>query len=322
MIAPLEPDMTLTLSDPIFKDADKARRHLEKQRWPNGARCPHCQERELPGDNVRALKGKSHRPGVYQCNDCRQQFTVTVGTVFERSKIPLNTWLLATFLLSSSKKGMSAHQLHRMIGVTYKTAWFMFHRIREAMREGDDGYKAGGGGLGGEGKTVEVDETYIGRKSTTKAFKKPAKKQIVMSLVERGGRVRSFHVANVTGDTVKRVLRTQIHRSSELMTDQAHTYKKVGAEFAKHRHVNHSIKEYVRGEDHTNTVESYFGILKRGLMGSYHHVSEAHLKRYLGEFDFRYNARKDTDTERTNAALQGISGKRLTYRRTGEAAHA
>jgi len=320
--------MTISLTNPIFQDADKAREHLEAQRWPEGPVCPHCGSVD---EQVTAIKGAFSRPskanpegverkGLYQCNGCRKQFTVTVGTVFERSKVPLNKWLLATYLLSSSKKGMSAHQLHRMLDVTYKTAWFMFHRIREAMRDGDDGYKDGG--LGGPGKTVEADETFVGGKKRNKAFKPEPKKEIVVSLVERDGRVRSTHVANVTGDTIKQVLRTQIHRSSDLMTDHAQHYKAVGQEFNKHRRVNHSINEYVRGEDHTNTIESFFGILKRGIMGSYHHVSAAHLKRYLAEFDFRYNFRKETDTTRYNEALKGIEGKRLTYRRIGELATA
>jgi transposase-like protein len=317
--------MTVSLTDPIFQDADKAREHLEAQRWPHGPVCPHC---GCTGEeHITAIKGARSRPsaahpegverkGLYQCNACRQQFTVTVGTVFERSKVPLNKWLLATFLLSSSKKGMSAHQLHRMLDVTYKTAWFMFHRIREAMREGDDGYKDGG--LGGPGKTVEADETYVGGVPRNKAFKDVPPKKIVVSLVERGGKVRSTHVANVTSDTLKKVLFEQVNRKSELMTDRAQYYRPLGWQFAKHRTVNHSINEYVRGEDHTNTIESFFGILKRGIMGSYHHVSPEHLKRYLAEFDFRYNYRKETDTVRYSAALKGISGKRLTYRRIGE----
>jgi transposase-like protein len=303
------------LTDPIFTDADAAREHLEAQRWPNGPVCPHCGNSDK--DRVTKLQGKSTRPGVHKCKECRKPFSVTVGTVFERSKIPLNKWLMATFLLTSSKKGMSAHQLHRMMGVTYKTAWFMFHRIREAMREGTDGYTADpSGGLGGAGKTVEADETFVGGKAKNKAFKKPPKKEAVISLVERDGKVRSFHVANVKGSTLKTILRTQIDRESDLMTDENHGYKEVGREFARHRRVNHSAKEYVRGDDHTNTVESYFGIFKRGIMGSYHHVSEAHLKRYLGEFDFRYNNRKIDDAARANEALKGIVGKRLTYRRT------
>jgi transposase-like protein len=300
--------MSYQITDPIFIDAYAAREHLEKQRWPEGANCPHCGNAD--DKTITKLEGDSHRAGLYQCKECRKQFTVTVGTVFERSKVPLNKWLLATFLLSSSKKGMSAHQLHRMIGVTYKTAWFMFHRIREAMRDGSDDYKSG---LGGPDKKVEVDETYVGGKSKNKAFKPPPKKQVVMSLVERGGKVRSVHIANTTGDTIGEVLGRHLSRESVLMTDRARHYKPHGWKYAKHATVDHSIKEYVRGDDHTNTIESYFGILKRGIMGAYHQISEQHLKRYLCEFDFRYNHRKVSDSLRFDAALIGVVGKRLQY---------
>lgn len=313
--------MNYDIQNPIFADADKAREHLEAQRWPNGPICPHCGNADQA--RIAKMEGKAHRPGLFNCRECRKQFSVTVGTVFERSKIPLNTWLLATFLLTSSKKGMSAHQLHRMLGVSYKTAWFMFHRIREAMRPGDDGYSAGG--LGGEGKTVEVDETFVGGKKKNKAFRPEPKKQIVMSLVERGGKVRSFHIANTSHKNVKPILYTQIDRASKLMTDKAQYYKDPGQHFAAHAVVDHSINEYVRGDDHTNTVESYFGIFKRGIMGTYHHVSEAHLKRYLCEFDFRHNERSAlgvSDAERADKALAGIGGKRLTYRRPSDGANA
>ena len=310
------------LTDPIFTDADKARKHLEAQRWPDGPYCPHCGNADQ--GRIAKMEGKAHRPGLYNCRECRKQFSVTVGTVFERSKVPLNKWLLATYLLTSSKKGMSAHQLHRSIGVTYKTAWFMFHRIREAMRDGTDGYKANPkGGLGGKNKVVEADETYVGGKAKNRAFKAPRPKQAVVSLVERDGKVRSFHVANVSGKNIKPILRTQIDRASWLMTDEAPVYKGVGKEFDGHGSVNHSINEYVRGAFyHTNTVENYFSILKRGITGTYHHVSEAHLKRYLAEFDFRHNERAALgvdDAERANRALKSIAGKRLTYRRTSEA---
>ena len=315
--------MSYNLNNPIFTDADKAREHLEAQRWPDGPICPHCGNADAA--RIAKMEGKAHRPGLYNCRECRKQFSVTVGTVFERSKIPLNTWLLATYLLTSSKKGMSAHQLHRMIGVTYKTAWFMFHRIREAMRPGDDGYSAGG--LGGPNKVVEVDETYVGGKAKNRAYREPSKKEAVVSLVEREGQVRSFHVANVTGATLRPILYTQIDRASHLMTDEAPVYNRPGATFAGHSSVNHSINEYVRHGRfvHTNTVENYFSILKRGVVGTYHHVSEAHLKRYLCEFDFRYNERSAlgvSDAQRADKALTQIGGKRLTYRRPREAAHA
>lgn len=304
----------MDITNPIYTDKDKAREHLESIRWPNGPVCPHCGV----VDQATELKGQSTRPGVYKCKACRKPFSVTVGTVFERSKVPLNKWVLATHLLAASKKGMSAHQLHRMLGVTYKTAWFMFHRIREAMRDGNDGYSpASDGGLGGKGETVEVDETYVGGKAKNRAFKEPRKKEAVVSLVQRDGKVKSFHVANVTSKNLKPILRMQIDRASAIMTDESPVYGKIGREYNYHGTVNHSVKEYVRGVyHHTNTVENYFSILKRGVIGTYHHVSPAHLKRYVGEFDFRYNNRDICDAERANAALRGIEGKRLTYRRT------
>jgi transposase-like protein len=313
----------MKLDSPIFTNAEEARKHLEAQRWPNGPVCPHCGNSDA--SRITAMEGKAHRPGLYNCKECREQFTVTVGTTFERSKIALNKWLLATFLMASSKKGMSAHQLHRMLGVTYKTAWFMAHRIREAMI--DDPKSSGP--LGGEGKTVEADTTYVGGREKNKHVGKRNPraiggmgKQIVHTLVERGGRARSHHIANVTGNTLRPLLFTTVDRKSTLMTDTAGGYHRLGKEFARHEMVDHGKDEYVRGDAYSNTVEGYFSVLKRGIIGVYHHVSEAHLKRYLVEFDFRYNHRaslKINDSERTNAALAGIGGKRLTYRRAGEA---
>jgi len=275
----------MNLTAPIFSDADKAREHLEKTRWPHGPVCPHCGV----VDGATALKGKSTRAGVYQCNACREQFTVTVGTVFERSKVPLNKWLLATYLMSSSKKGISAHQIGRTLGVTYKTAWFMCHRIREAMHPG-----AAPAPLGGEGKVVEADASYIGGKEANKhASKRNSKniggkgKQIVHTLVERGGRARSHHIANISGKTLRPIIFTNVSRKSELMTDTAGGYLHIGKEFARHEMVDHGRDEYVRGDAHSNTAEGYFAILKRGVYGTFHHVSEAHLHRYLSEFDFR-----------------------------------
>ena len=279
---------------PRYKNEFAARRHLERVRWPDGPVCPHC------GTVDRASRIKGGRKGLWFCNACRKQFSITVGTLFERSHVPLHKWLLAVHLLSSSKKGMSSHQLHRMLGVTYKTAWFMSHRIREAMRELNPGP------LGGENKTVEADESYVGGKARNRAFRKPRKKEAVFALVEREGKVRSFHVPAVNAKTLRPILVTQIDRKSYLMTDEWGSYVRVGREFAGHGTVNHSIKEYVRGGFwHTNTVENYFSILKRGITGVYQHVSQKHLKRYLGEFDFRYNARSLTDWERTAAALRG-----------------
>ncbi len=302
------------LTDPIFNDENAAREHLEGVRWPNGPICPHC---GATAEQIAKVEGakRTHRPGLYYCNGCKGQFTVTVGTVCERSKIPLHKWVLAMHLLCASKKGMSSHQLHRMLGVTYKTAWFMSHRLREAMREPAT---PGGGGLGGANRVVESDETFVGGKARNAKRGKPVpKKEPVLSLVERDGRVRSFHLPEVTAKTLRPILVTQIDRKSFLMTDEAGTYKEVGREFAGHGTVNHSIEEYVRGGFfHTNTCENYFSILKRGIYGVYHHVSQQHLKRYVGEFDFRYNHRHVSDAERAEAALKGIEGKRLTYRRS------
>jgi len=302
----------MNLTDPIYSDDDKAREHLEALRWPTGPFCPHCGEVEA----ITKLQGKSTRPGVYKCRSCRKPFSVTVGTLFERSHIPLPKWLLATHLMSSSKKGISAHQLHRMLGVTYKSAWFMAHRIREAMTDQNPGP------IGGGNKVVEVDETYIGGKAKNRAYRVPKEKKAVVALVEREGEVRSVQVAKVNAKTLRPIITKLASRKSALMTDESPIYPKVGDEFASHNTVNHSKDEYVRmgGFVHTNTVENYFSILKRGINGIYQHVSEGHLNRYLGEFDFRYNNRKINDSERTEEALRGIEGKRLTYRRTDQKA--
>jgi len=302
------------LTNPIFTDAEKAREHLERINWPEGPFCPHCGEYE----NVHRLQGKSHRAGLIQCNSCLKNFTVTVGTVFERSKIALNKWMLATYLLSSSKKGMSAHQLHRMLGVTYKTAWFMAHRIREAMKPTDTGP------MGGPNSFVEVDETFVGGKQGNRAFRKVAPKKIVVALVERdtlagNGQVRSFHVANVTAKTMRPLVVTNVTRDTYLLTDKASHYRRFGKEFAAHGSTDHGERQFVGREnleDHTNTVENFFSIFKRGVIGTYHHMSEAHLARYTSEFDFRYNTRQISDKDRADVALRGIVGKRLTYRRT------
>lgn len=262
---------------------------------------------------------KGGRPGLWFCGHCRKQYTVTVGSVFERSKIPLHKWLLAVHLLCSSKKGMSSHQLHRMLGVTYKTAWFMTHRIREAFK------MPVSGPLGGGGSVVEADETFYGN---IPGKKHPGKqgghlhKHKIFSLVERDGTTRSFHVANVDAKTLTPILVKQVAQDTDLYTDAAGQYRKIKTEFPKHEMVNHSIGEYARGNVHTNTVESYFGLLKRGLVGTYHHVSEAHLQRYCTEFDFRFSYRKATDAQRADAALRQIKGKRLTYRRASGQAQA
>ena len=293
-----------------FNNERAARKHLEATRWPDGPICPHCGS----VDNAHRIKGKSARPGLWFCADCRRQFTVTVGTLFERSKVPLHKWLLAVHLLSASKKGMSSHQLHRMLGVQYKTAWFMSHRIREAMRELKPDP------MGGGDKVIEADESFVGGKAKNKRYGPPPKKEAVFSLVERDGKVRSFHVPAVNAKTLRPIIVTLVDRASYLMTDESTVYTKTGREFKGHGTVNHSIGEYVRGTFwHTNTIEGYFSIMKRGLTGVYQHVSEKHLKRYLGEFDFRYNERQISDAERADKTLKGIGGKRLTYRWTNEA---
>ena len=298
------------LSNPIYHDKDKAREHLEGIRWPNGPICPHC---GVEG-TAYAITGKSARPGLYKCKDCRKQFTVTVGTVFERSKVPLNKWLLAVHLMTSSKKGISSHQLHRSLGVTYKTAWFMAHRIRHAMESADTDQLGGPGSSG----VVEADETFLGRTKGKGQGSHLKEKLKVLSLVERQGRVRSFHVPTVKAENLKPILMEQINKQARLMTDGAGYYKKIGPKFASHETVNHYEGEYVRGDVFTNTIEGYFSIFKRGMKGVYQHCSEHHLRRYLAEFDFRYNHRsalKVDDAARCDAALRAIQGKRLTYRR-------
>jgi transposase-like protein len=307
------------LNQPHFTDAEKAREYLEALRWPNGAICPHC---GVIGHAYK-LEGKAHRPGVYKCGSCRDQFTVTVGTVFERSKIALNVWLQAVHLMCASKKGISAKQLERMLGVTYKTAWFMAHRIREAMKD-EAGSLLGGPGSSG---IVEADETYWGVKTDEEGIRYPAgvrrghaDKMKIVFLVERDGDKRSYHVANVNAATLGPILKTQIAATAHLMTDEANYYTKLGKQFAGHGTTNHKKGEYVRGNAHSNTVESSFAILKRGLTGTFHSMSEKHLQRYCNEFDFRWNFRQSqgfSDVARADAALKGIASKRLTYRRIG-----
>lgn len=302
----------ISITAPIFTDETAAREHLESILWPEGPVCPRC---KATGDRVTKLQGKSTRPGVHKCKDCRKPFTVTVGTVMERSKIPLHKWVLAAQLMASSKKGMSAHQLHRMLGTTYETAWFLFHRLRECAVTTERGP------MGGANKVVEADETYVGGKAKNAHNGKPVpKKHAVVALVEREGEVRSFHVTNVNSKTLRPLIVKNASRASYLMTDESVVYPKIGREFKGHGSVNHSADEYVRGVFwHTNTVESYFAILKRGVMGSFHSVSEQHLPRYLAEFDFRYNNRKLSDGEKAEALLAGAKGKRLTYRQPDEA---
>jgi transposase-like protein len=302
------------LSNPIFHDADKAREWLEARLWKDGPICPHCGT----VDQATLMQGKSHRPGLYQCNACRQPFTVTVGTLYERSKIPLNKWLAATHLMMASKKGMSALEIGRLLGISKKSAWFLCHRIRESLRP------TSLTPMGGEGKFVEADETFIGGKETNKHRSKRNSKNIggmgkepVFALVERKGRVRSHHVPSVTAKTLRPILVAQVDAKTFLMTDDAGQYRHMKRDFA-HETVNHGAGEYVRGDAHTNTIEGYFSVLKRGITGTFHHVSQQHLKRYLAEFDYRYNEREALgvgDVERFEKSIPGIVGKRLTYRR-------
>jgi transposase-like protein len=311
----MKPRDKIDLRNPIFNDDDAAREYLETVLWPHGPHCPRC---GVMGDRITKMSGKSLRPGVYNCKDCRKPFSVTVGTVMERSHIPLSKWVLATRLMAASKKGMSAHQLHRMLDTSYEAAWFMFHRLREAANDAEET-----GPLGGANKVVEVDETYVGGKEANKhAWKRqgvgggPGGKAPVVSLVERDGRTKSFHVANVTSANLRTIMVKHADRRSHLMTDGSAVYPSIGEEFAGHSSVDHSAEEYVKlgGFAHTNTVESHFALFKRGIYGTFHNISEAHLSRYLAEFDFRANTRDMTDGERAAALLAGAKGKRLLYR--------
>jgi transposase-like protein len=308
--------MTCDLTNPIFKDEIAAVAHMEADRWPNGVTCPLC------GSSDKAKKmGGQTQTGMFLCGACRGKFTVRTGTVFERSHIPLHKWLLATHLMASSKKGISAHQLHRMLGITYKSAWFMAHRIREAMAPAAS---VSADPMGGEGKVVEVDETYIGTKKGRKLRGKdhPGNiKHTVVALVERGGPVRSFHVKeNMNKKVARDILFANIDKASDIVTDEAPFYPAPAANFAQHSTVNHSADEYVRGDIHTNTIEGVFSVFKRGMIGTYQHCGEQHLQRYLNEFDFRYSNRAKLgvpDAVRAAKILKGAEGKRLTYRQVG-----
>lgn len=310
--------MTINLTDPVFTNEAKAREHLEAIRWPDGKPvCPHCGSM----DKVYRLAGKSHRPGLIHCNDCDGSFTVTTGSVMESSHVPLNKWVLAFRLMASSKKGISAHQLHRTIQVTYKTAWFMAHRVREAMRDADPQP------MGGEGEIIESDEAYWGPKDkdgngmNRRRRGKPGKggKQAILSLVQRGGPSRSFVMEDLTTREVFKVLRENADLKSRLMTDEGTSNN---WEFAKHEKVKHGAKEYVRGDVSTNTVEGFFGVFKRGMRGTYQHCGPQHLQRYMDEFDFRYSNRIALgvdDSQRSVLAIRGAAGKRLTYQGTRSA---
>jgi len=299
------------LSAPHFHNETAAIARLEAIVWPNGVHCPRC------GSFDRITRVKGGRVGLYRCGPCKREFTVRIGTIFERSHVPLHKWFQAAHLLASSKKGFSAHQLHRTLKVQYKTAWFMEHRLREAMRELHPVAP-----LGAEGQAVEADETFVGgkKKNWHKAERAEwgwPKKEAVLTLVERGGRARSTHVAKVNSKTLRPMVMEQLSPRAHLNTDEAGHYAPPMSQFASHETVNHRANEYVRGDAHTNTVEGYFSVLKRGITGVYHHVSQQHLKRYLAEFDFRYNARSALgvdDQTRTDRLIRGIIGKRLTYR--------
>jgi transposase-like protein len=312
---PLHPPADLTLGQIMahFSTDEQAREYLEACRWENGRYCPHCGNAdESKIYAIKANKQTEVRPGLYQCAECDQQFTVTVGTVFERSKVPLRKWLIAYYLLCTSKKGCSAHQLWRMLDIgSYRTAWFMFHRIRFSMRDAAVFEKMDG--------TVEIDETFIGarrKRGTNRGRPGPGSHKIpVVTLVQRGGKARSMVVERVTARNLKAALDKHVSPSAHLMTDEWKAYRRPAKRFASHQTVNHANDEYVRGDVHVNTAEGFFSLLKRGINGVYHHVSKQHLGQYLGEFDFRYNTRKMTDGERTIEGIKKIAGKRLMLKR-------
>ncbi len=290
-----------------FSDEDSARELLESMRWPNGAVCPKCGGDDPYKLTPKATSKAPGRKGLWKCRACRKQFTVTVGTIFEHSHVPISKWLLAIHLISASKKGMSSHQLHRILGVTYRAAWFMAHRLRTAMK--DDVMQLDG--------IVEVDETYVGGPRKRKPGRPPADDAVktpVMALVERGGRVRAMPLARVDGATVQDVIRREVSLNAHMMSDELNVYHALSMGFRKHESITHRKGEYVRGNVHTNTVEGFFGLLKRGIVGSFHHVSRGYLARYVDEFAFRYNARKISDGERAALLVAGAEGKRLTYK--------
>jgi transposase-like protein len=309
--------MSSVLNELYFHDEAAAFKALEAIVWPNGPTCPHCGAVDRIGrlEGVRSKPSKKHpqgivRHGLWKCYHCKGQFTARKGTVFESSHLELRQWLQAAFLMCSSKKGVSSNQLARTLGITVKSAWFASHRLREAMRQG------GLGSLGGADKIVESDETFIGRKKGYSVRAGTAHKMVVHSLVERGGDVRSTVLDYVNRPDIERIVRENVRNESRLMTDTASYYRHAKFPTADHEMVNHEAGEYTRGDVHTNTLEGYYSIFKRGMKGVYQHCSEKHLHRYVAEFDFRYNhriARGVDDRARTTAALRGISGKRLTY---------
>jgi transposase-like protein len=299
-----------SLSASQFKNEAAAIAHLEASRWPKEVSCPHCGSL-----NVHRMAGKT-QAGYFQCNDCRDKFTCRTGTVMERSHIPVHKWLLAIHLLTASKKGMSAHQLHRMLGVTYKSAWFLAHRIREAMRDSNPSP------MGSNSGPVQADETYYGNTSKrAKHYRKGhSQKMGVIALVEPStGKARAFAVKSATTETVGKILYTNVRRKATLVTDESGLYKFIGTQYGDHQTVLHAGREYVNKEGYTtNNVENFFGVFKKGMVGVYHFCGEQHLQRYLDEFSFRYSNRSGMgveDHQRAALALKGIEGKRLTYRR-------
>jgi transposase-like protein len=306
--------MQSALSAPHFHNEEAAFAYVEARLWPTGPICPHCGGAERIG----ALKGKTTRPGLYKCYACRKPFTVRMGTVFESSHVPLRYWLQAIYLMCSSKKGISTRQLQRTFGGSMKTAWFLSHRIREAMKAlGMDGP------MGGEGGIVEIDETFIGKKPGVPKRRGYAHKNAVLSLVERrphGARVMSFHVGGTAGADLLPIIKAHVAPETHVMTDEAGQYTHLNKYFTEHDFVRHSAGEYGRGFIHTNTVEGFYSVFKRGMIGVYQHCAEHHLTRYTAEFDFRYNTRAKLgidDAARADFALVGAIGKRLTYRTVG-----
>ena len=300
--------MASVLNQPFFQDEEAAYVKLESIVWPNGATCPHCGST----DRMKKMGGTATRPGLYKCYACRKQSRVTVGTVFESSHVKLHVWLQAMYLICRSKKGISSNQLARTLGVTVKTGWFMSHRLREAMKSGTVLPPMGGAGV-----TVEIDETFIGQKKDIPKQRGYAHKHAILTLVERGKGSRSFHVEGTAAADLLPIIKANVEPGTRVMTDEAGQYAHLNKHFAEHGFVRHGAGEYGRGDVHTNTVEGFYSVFKRGMKGVYQHCSERHLHRYVAEFDFRYNNRVKLgvdDAERTVNALRGIVGKRLTYR--------
>jgi len=301
-------ELTLIKIIDQFPTDETAREHLESIRWPNGVVCPHCKcNDQSKFSNIAANATKKVRAGLRWCASCEKQFTVTIGTIFEDSHIPLRKWLIAWYMVCSSKKGISSLQLQRNLEIgSYRTALFMTHRIRFALKDPSFNDKLSG--------TIEADETYLGGKTRGHGRHFMGNKVPVVSLVERGGRVRSQVMKRVTGKNLKEVLKANVEQSATIMTDDFYAYRGAAKDFASHQAVKHSAREYVRGLAHTNGVEGFFSLLKRGVMGTFHHISEQHLPLYLAEFDHRHNCREMTDGERTVNGLQKVEGKRLTYK--------